>query len=167
MKPPFSVPVRLHQIGARLERHLEPDPAQRAAIARDLDLAELSSMATDGVVEPSASGWRFSGRLTAKGAQTCGITLEPLPFDIDEPFAVTFAEAGQAPSEDQILVDMDDESPDLIDDGQVDLGIYLMEQLALHLDPFPRKPGAVFEQPPEPVELSPFAVLKARNTDKS
>ena len=35
-----------------------------------------------------------------------------------------------------------------------------VEQLALSLDPFPRKPDAEFVQPEEPGELSPFAVLK-------
>ncbi|MDP2117169.1 MAG: DUF177 domain-containing protein, partial [Brevundimonas sp.] len=47
-----------------------------------------------------------------------------------------------------------------IENGQIDLGQYAVEQLALRLDPFPRKPGAEFVQPPEPVEISPFAVLK-------
>jgi hypothetical protein len=33
-------------------------------------------------------------------------------------------------------------------------------------DPFPRKPGAVFVQPPEqPVELSPFAALARASND--
>ena len=43
---------------------------------------------------------------------------------------------------------------------------YVVEHLALELDPFPRKPGAVFVQPPEPTEISPFAALKALNTKR-
>ncbi|WP_236627552.1 hypothetical protein [Caulobacter sp. B11] len=42
---------------------------------------------------------------------------------------------------------------------------YVIEHLALELDPFPRKPGAVFVAPPEPVELSPFAALKRLKPD--
>jgi Predicted metal-binding, possibly nucleic acid-binding protein len=166
-KPPYSVPVRLHQIGARLELRFEPSSLERAAIAKELDLAELALCQANGTVEPRAKGWRFSGQLKAVGTQICGITLEPLPFQIDESFEVAFAEVGASHTDEQIMVALDDDSPDLIDDGQVDLGIYLTEQLALRLDPFPRKPGAVFQQPDEPVELSPFAVLKARNVDKS
>ena len=60
----------------------------------------------------------------------------------------------------EIIITLDDESPDLIENGQIDLGQYAVEQLALRLDPFPRKPGAEFVQPPEPAEISPFAVLK-------
>jgi hypothetical protein len=36
----------------------------------------------------------------------------------------------------------------------------LVEHLALDLDPFPRKPGAVFEPPPPEGPESPFAVLR-------
>ena len=49
----------------------------------------------------------------------------------------------------------------VIEDGKIDLGQYAVEQLALSLDPFPRKPGAEFVQPEEPAEISPFAALKA------
>ncbi|HRJ63717.1 MAG TPA: DUF177 domain-containing protein, partial [Brevundimonas sp.] len=108
---------------------------------------------------PSPAGWRLSGRVRASLAQTCGITLEPLPLEIDAPFVLTLAEAVDEES-DEIVITMDDESPDLIENGQIDLGQYAVEQLALRLDPFPRKPGAEFVQPPEPAEISPFAVLK-------
>jgi hypothetical protein len=39
------------------------------------------------------------------------------------------------------------------------MAAYAEESLALALDPFPRKPGAVFAPPAEPTVLSPFAVL--------
>jgi uncharacterized metal-binding protein YceD (DUF177 family) len=110
-------------------------------------------------LSPSTAGWRLSGRVRASLAQTCGITLEPLPLEIDAPFVLTLAEAVDEES-DEIVITMDDESPDLIENGQIDLGQYAVEQLALRLDPFPRKPGAEFVQPPEPAEISPFAVLK-------
>ena len=45
---PYSVPVRLHQAGAGLERHLEPDAAERAKIAKSLDLASLDAFDADG-----------------------------------------------------------------------------------------------------------------------
>ena len=40
------------------------------------------------------------------------------------------------------------------------------EFFALGLDPYPRKPGVAFEQPPEPEsEATPFATLKDRKPD--
>ncbi|MEY3841732.1 MAG: hypothetical protein RLZZ542_842 [Pseudomonadota bacterium] len=156
---PYSEPVRLHQLGSGVKRTLEPDASTRARIVRALDLASLEAFTAEMELVPSTAGWRLSGRIRASLAQTCGITLEPLPIEIDAPFALTLAESVEEDSE-EIIITLDDESPDLIENGQIDLGQYAVEQLALRLDPFPRKPGAEFVQPPEPAEISPFAVLK-------
>ena len=156
---PYSVPVRLHQLGSGVKRTLAPDASTRARIGKALDLASLDAFTAEMELVPSAAGWRLSGRIRASLAQTCGITLEPLPIEIDAPFALTLAESVEEDSE-EIIITLDDESPDLIENGQIDLGQYAVEQLALRLDPFPRKPGAEFVQPPEPAEISPFAVLK-------
>lgn len=156
---PYSEPVRLHQLGAGVKRILEPDAAARARIVKALDLASLDAFTAEMELVPSPVGWRLSGRVRASLAQICGITLDPLPLEIDAPFSLTLAEAVEQDS-DEIIITLEDESPDLIENGQIDLGQYAVEQLALRLDPFPRKPGAEFVQPPEPVEISPFAVLK-------
>ena len=157
---PYSEPVRLHQVAGGVKRTLEPDAAARARIVKALDLASLDTFTAEMELAPSAAGWRLSGRVRASLAQTCGITLEPLPLEIDAPFSLTLAEAVEEEDADEIVITLDDESPDLIENGQIDLGQYAVEQLALQLDPFPRKPGAEFVQPPEPAEISPFAVLK-------
>jgi uncharacterized metal-binding protein YceD (DUF177 family) len=156
---PYSEPVRLHQVPGGVKRTLEPDAATRARIVKALDLASLDAFTAEMDLAPSPAGWRLSGRVRASLAQTCGITLEPLPLEIDASFALTLAEAVEEDSE-EIIITLDDESPDLIENGQIDLGQYAVEQLALRLDPFPRTPGAEFVQPPEPAEISPFAVLK-------
>lgn len=156
---PYSEPVRLHQIGSGVKRTLTPDAATRARIARALDLASLDAVEAEVNLVPTAAGWTLSGHVRAELAQTCGITLEPLPLTIDEAFSVQLAEPVDEES-DEIIITLEDESPDVVEDGQIDLGQYVVEQLALHLDPFPRKPGAEFVQPPEPTEISPFAVLK-------
>ena len=156
---PFSEPVRLHLVAGGVKRTLAPDAAARARIVKALDLASLDAFTADMELAPSPAGWRLSGRVRASLAQTCGITLEPLSLEIDAAFVLTLAEAVDEES-DEIVITIDDESPDLIENGQIDLGQYAVEQLALRLDPFPRKPGAEFVQPPEPAEISPFAVLK-------
>lgn len=159
----YSEPLRLHQIGAGLQRTLQPDAAARARIARALDLQSLDAFEVDFDIIPTVSGWRMNGRVVADAVQSCGLTLEPLPVSIDQRFTVNLVEAQERePEEDaEIDLELDDDSPDQIEDGKLDLGQYAVEQLALSLDPFPRKPGAVFEQPPEPGEISPFGVLKS------
>ncbi|MDA1320957.1 MAG: DUF177 domain-containing protein, partial [Proteobacteria bacterium] len=100
------------------------------------------------------------GRVTAHAIQTCGLTLEPLPVEVDRRFSIQLAEA-EPQQTDEIEVTLEEEDADLIEDGKIDLGQYAVEQLVLSLDPFPRKPGAQFVQPEEPAEISPFAALKA------
>lgn len=159
---PYSETVRVNQIGAGLSRTLEPDADARKRIARALDLQGLEGFVVDLSVTPtpSTSEWTLKGRVTAHAVQTCGLTLEPLPVDVDRRFSIQLVEA--APQEtDEIEVTLDEEDADLIEDGKIDLGQYAVEQLALSLDPFPRKPGAEFVQPEEPNEISPFAALKA------
>lgn len=159
---PFSEVVRINEIGGGLSRRLSPDDAARARIARALDLATLESLEADLTLAPSRAGWTLSGHVLAVAEQVCGITLEPLPVRIDERFSIELVEAAaREPDEVEIEVSLDDDAPDVVEDGRIDLGQYAVEQFALALDPFPRKPGAEFVQPEEPAEISPFAVLKA------
>lgn len=160
---PLSEPIRLNEIGKGVERTLEPDAAVRAKIAKALDLASLDAFTAELLLQPADNaGYRLSGRVRASAVQTCGITLEPLPVEIDQRFSVDLAESVDEPETDEVEITLDDEDgPDLIENGRIDLGQYAVEQLALNLDPFPRKPGAEFVQPEEPAEISPFAVLKA------
>ena len=167
---PYSEPLRLHHIGAGVQRRLTPDANAIKRIARALDLQALDMFEVDINLVPTVSGWRLDGRVMADAVQTCGLTLEPLPVHIDRKFSVQMVEATERePEEDgEIDLELDDDSADQLEGGSLDLGQYAVEQLALSLDPFPRKPGAVFEQPPEPGEISPFAVLKGlRPTDGS
>lgn len=157
---PFSEPVRINEIGAGIERRLVPDEAAQTRIVKALDLASLTTFEADLKIAPAHVGWTLSGRIRATLEQVCGITLEPLPVQVDERFSVDLVEAAE-PETDEIEVTLDDNAPDVIEDGRIDLGQYAVEQLALALDPFPRKPGAEFVQPEEPAEISPFAVLKA------
>ena len=168
---PWRDPVRLDRIGAGIERKLEADAETCARVASFLDLLELSLFSAELRLRPYGPGWRLSGRLRSEGTQACGLTLEPLPFQIDRTFHVDMAEAPRAGDKQVIDVEvsLDDDAPDLIEDGVIDLGIYAVEQLGLALDPFPRKPGAEFVPPEGPQEPSPFAVLatlKPRESDK-
>ncbi|HZW17021.1 MAG TPA: DUF177 domain-containing protein, partial [Brevundimonas sp.] len=103
---PYSEPVRLHQVGGGVTRTLEPDAVARARIAKALDLASLDRFVAEVTLAPSPGGWRLAGRVRASLAQTCGITLEPLPVEVDAPFAVSLAEAVEEDS-DEIVITLD------------------------------------------------------------
>lgn len=160
---PYSEPVRLHQIGAGVTRTLTPDAETRRRIAGALNLASLDFFEVEVALKPSPGGWSLSGVLRARLEQICGVTLEALPMELEDSFRIGLAEAAEETEE--IVITLEDESPDLVEDGRIDLGQYAVEQLALRLDPFPRKPGAEFVQPPEPAEISPFAALRKLQGD--
>ena len=162
---PFSEVVRINEIGAGIERHLVPDAEAVKRIVKALDLGSLSAFEADMKITPAHVGWTLTGRVVATLEQVCGITLEPLPVEVNERFSVDLVETYEREiGTEEAEITLDDDSPDAIEDGRIDLGQYAVEQLALALDPFPRKPGAEFVQPEEPVEISPFAVLKAFKT---
>ena len=54
----------------------------------------------------------------------------------------------------------------LLQDDAIDVAGYVIEHLALEIDPFPRKPGAEFDYKSPTQEESPFAVLKNLKTPK-
>lgn len=157
----YSEVIRINQIGAGLSRHLEPDAETRARIAEALDLQSLDRFQADLTLSPTAAGWRLSGRVIAEAVQTCGVTLEPLPVAVDSSVDLALVEATPDAEAREVEVSLDDDAPDVIEDARIDLGQYAVEQLALSLDPFPRKPGVEFEPPAQTEERSPFAVLKA------
>jgi hypothetical protein len=98
--------------------------------------------------------------------QTCGVTLEPFDSDLEGQIHLRALPEGSAAlggaDEAGGELDLDPESddpPDVLTDDRIDLAAYVVEDLSLAIDPFPRKPGVEFEAPEQSGELSPFAVL--------
>ena len=164
--PPWSVPVRLSEI-QRGPRTLElaADAAARARIATLLDLPALERFEARVNVAPWLDGAQVDARWSADLSQTCSVTAEPFAGAFSGEFSVRAvpADSRAAPSpEAEVSVDPDAEDPpDVLEGEVVDLGAYLVEHLALELDPFPRAPGAQFEPPAAEPEPSPFAALAA------
>ncbi|HLZ81944.1 MAG TPA: DUF177 domain-containing protein [Caulobacteraceae bacterium] len=142
---------------------LEADPEVRAQVARDLELEDVERLGAGIVVRPWLDGMEIEGRVEALVTRLCGVSLEPFEVAVDEPLKVRIVPLGSpnAPqAEAEVVVDLEAEDPpDEAAAEGVDPGAYVVETLALSLDPFPRKPGVVFEQPQEPEASSPFAAL--------
>ena len=151
---------------------LAPEVGIRQAIAHDLQIEGLPELSADLSIRPWLDGAEITGRFEARIAQVCGVTLEVFEQEIIGEIELRVVPRGSpnTPLElegGEIELDpMAPDPPDVLDSDLIDLGCYLVEHLALAIDPFPRKPGAVFDYAPDKTEESPFAVLR-RLTDKA
>ena len=168
---PWRVPVVVAQIpDTGLHRELEANQVTRDAVADVGGLrAVLSVQASFDVTPKSGGRFHVAGHVRARVGQTCVVTLDPMETDIDETIDLIFAPPDQIPQ----MADLVDEAeqseaeipdpPEPIENGIIDLGRLATDALYLAVDPYPRKPDAVFEplvEAPDP-EDHPFAALKA------
>jgi Large ribosomal RNA subunit accumulation protein YceD len=97
--------------------------------------------------------------------QDCVVTLEPLDNEIDEPIDLIFAPAGGADAHGAAGAAGEggnDATPEPLVGEMVDLGAIATEFLLLAIDPYPRKPEAVFQPPSDAGDAAhPFAALAA------
>lgn len=178
---PFSHPVRVETIRQRgTPLVVAVDAAALARIATYLDIASLERLEGRFTLTRNGERVRLEGHVEAALHQTCIVTLEPfavalsIPVRLDylpeENLAAIAARAAKDTGEGAIDVEVDlneDDPPEPIVDGVIDLGAVMLEFLALGLDPYPRKPGAAFETAePDTLQQSPFAALARLKRDQ-
>jgi hypothetical protein len=165
---PWPVPVPVETIDATGQHFdLVADDAVRAAVARLAGLRELPRLEASFDLTPHGSGGvHVTGRVSATVGQNCVVTLEPLSNDIEAAIDLIFvaqpAPVRQAAEPDAKAKPRDVKwnDPEPLAGDTVDLGALTAEFLMVGLDPYPRKPGAVFAPPHDPTpEESPFAAL--------
>jgi uncharacterized metal-binding protein YceD (DUF177 family) len=166
MNQAWSHPIKLRELGRGPMRvRLEPDAAQRAAVAAALDLQSLPALVAELSVGPWLDGAEITGRFEAVVEQLCAVSLDPFEQPLSGEIAVQVVPAGSpnAQSDEAGEGEHDAEAsdpPDVLEGETVDLAAYVVEHLALEIDPFARKPGVEFDYAPPPEPDSPFAVLQ-------
>ena len=168
---PWRVPVAIEDIAETGERfELVADAEIRLAVARIAGLRDLPRLeAKFEVTRHGTTGLRVVGQVSATVGQACVVTLEPLASEVAEAVDLLFLpsslEQAQVPTETRD--ENWDEAEPLIG-GQIDLGALATEFLILGLDPYPRKPGAVFQPPQDAApQPGPFAALAALKKDRN
>jgi uncharacterized metal-binding protein YceD (DUF177 family) len=163
---PWSIPVRLDEIpetGLRLD--LEADAPTRAAVAAAVAVNEVPRLAASfDLARHGRERMHVVGTVSAQVLQTCVVTLDPVENQIEEGIDLVFvAPSALGPAANEVNLEAEAvEPPETLIDGVVDLGAVATEFLMLAIDPYPRKPGAVFE-PPQNADAGshPFAALAA------
>jgi hypothetical protein len=164
---PWRIPVAVEDI-AETGQHftLTADEEVRSAVARIAGLRDLPRFEAEfEVTRQGAGGLRVVGRVSATVGQNCVVTLEPLSNAVEERVDLTFMPVSAESIADDAeawegLKERKWNDPEPLIGGVVNLGAVATEFLMLGIDPYPRKPGAVFEPPRHPTpEESPFAAL--------
>src|SRR5438270_8050907 len=168
----FARQLRLEQVRAGDRLDLVADDAERAAIARRLDLAALDRLEAHVCLERTGEVVRAKGRLLASLDQSCVVTGQPVAAHIDEPFALMFVpEPPVARPDEEIELGSGDLDVVFHDGSVLDLGGALGDTLALSLNPYPRSAGADAALKEAGVlteeQASPFAVLAKLMKDES
>ncbi len=176
---PIIHPVAVANLPARVSTiRLVANEQERRDMAEMLDILAVDDLSAEITLEPRGARVIAGGVVKAKVRQACVVTLDPVEETVEEPIDIVFApeaEAAEAEARVDAAADKAERSgdydalaglfeaanlPDPIIDGQIDLGQIVTETLALGLNPYPRKEGAVFEQPEgSGGDVSPFAAL--------
>jgi Large ribosomal RNA subunit accumulation protein YceD len=165
---PWSVPVAVEDIpDTGLHMEFEAPAAVRVELAKLAGVRELPKLSAVFDLIRQGTGVYVSGQVSARVGQTCVVTLEPIESTLAEAIDVAFApalagvaeRAGVAPDGHRVKAS-EEEPPEPLIDGKVDLGALATEFLLLGIDPYPRKPGAEFAPPKvEHGGEHPFAAL--------
>jgi hypothetical protein len=170
---PWQNPVAVEEVaesGAHFE--LAADAAVRAAVAALAGLRELPRLeAQFDLARREPGGLHVTGVVKATVGQNCVVTLEPLTGEIEEMVDVLYMPPGAAArvagGSEARPHEANGDDPEPLIGGAIDLGALATEFLILGLNPYPRKPGAVFDPPQDgKPEANPFAALAKLTKDQ-
>jgi hypothetical protein len=143
----WSVPLALSDV-PESGRHFDlvANEQARSAVAKHAGLAALPRLeASFDVTLHGRGGLHVVGRVSATVGQTCVITLEPLENEIDESIDLVFTPTAAPLIEGAEIEVPAEDVPEVLVGGVIDLGAIATEFLILGLDPYPRKPDAIFQ----------------------
>jgi hypothetical protein len=163
--PAWSVPLKADTIpDTGLHRVIEASADICAAVAKLAEVRVVSGLKATFDLSRAGDIVHVTGRVSAKVGQNCVVTLEPLETAIDEAIEMLFAPVPAEGTEahEERRRKTEEELPEPLIDGTIDLGAIACEFLVLGIEPYPRKDGVEFS-PPEvgPDGPHPFAALAA------
>lgn len=148
---------------AGLDVTREANEETRAALAEALSVDACDRLVARYTIRPFESGrFELHGEADMAARQTCVVTLEPLERTYRVRLDVAYWPPellGDGPGAD---IDSLADDPEPIEDGRLDVGRVIYEELASTIDPFPRKDDAAFEWKNDeaPARDNPFAALE-------
>lgn len=169
---PFSRTITVAHVPEKgLQGRVEASAEERSIIAGLLDLVVLDELSFDYTLSQQGSDrYMLVGTVQARVTQACVLSLNPIEsapsIQINTQFWPETALSMSADSDGAIEVDPDEDGPEPIVDGQIDIGHLAYEHFAASLDPYPKKKKATFDWSDARAGSNdngmdgPFAVLK-------
>lgn len=154
---------------AGLDVTREANEETRAALAEALGIDACTRLVAQYAIRPFESGrFELHGTAEMDAQQTCVVTLDPIERTYRVRLDVAYWPPellGDSPGAD---IDSLADDPEPIEDGRLDVGRVIYEELASTVDPFPRKDEAAFEWKDEqaPTRDNPFAALEKLKRQK-
>lgn len=167
---PFSRIIRADDAGPAREGHIEANPKEREQLATLFKVEKIASLTFDYELAALPSQrYRLTGEVRGELTQLCGVTLEPVPEHIREDVSLEYwpehlvtrkaAEAAADTAE-----TLENDPPEPLIGGKIDLGRIAGEIFAAAINPYPRKDGVSFGWRDEKAaaqadSVKPFAAL--------
>ena len=154
---PLSHPFDTNEMGAQKHVVLRPEQDELDKLAKFLDVKEIASAKANFHLTRANGGniVKVEGKVQAEILQECVVTLQELKNTINEDFdayytdysqAVPFSAAKKSLFSKYGMSDVpvldEEEDPEPMKNGVIDLGEIMLQFLSLGIDPYPHAPNA-------------------------
>jgi uncharacterized metal-binding protein YceD (DUF177 family) len=166
MTPEFSRLVEADTISEAPKRvEIGADETERRHLAGRFRLQAIDRLSATVTLACKAGIVHAEGVIAAEVVQSCVVTGDAVPAEIDAPFHVRFVPDAYAGAPDEEIELSAEDCDTLPLEAKIDLGELAAETLALALDPYPRCEGADAAVGQggsrDDIDAGPFAGLQA------
>lgn len=159
---PWTVDVKA-VANASASFSFEATEQELEALKHYVDVEDLTSFKAKVRIAPIADAkFRATGTLWADVVQSSIVNLSEVRASIEESFSVEYWPAPLIEeTREETSAPFEEDLPEPINDGRIEIGLLVSEILAVSVDPYPRNEGDVFEwkQEAEEPDANPFAQL--------
>ncbi len=148
MQKNFSYPIKIEDLKqSDYKYELKADAAELENIAQILQVEKVHEFKADIFLKLNnrSNNLRVWGRVFAKIELKSVITLDNFIKDYDIPFELNFDTRATYNDIKELECNIEDDVPDIIENGCINLADIAIEQVALNLDDYPRAEGEVFD----------------------
>ncbi|MBR1648116.1 MAG: DUF177 domain-containing protein [Alphaproteobacteria bacterium] len=167
MQKEFSYPLIVAEIPQKEQHyHIIADEKQKKSLAHILKIPEVRELKADFNLKSDykTSLLYINGHISSALVLQSVITLENFSKNYDFDFELVFDTRATLDTQKEEGKEWDDNTPEIVIGGMIDLGDIAVEQIALRLDDYPRQDGEEFNFKSEfddndIKKENPFAVL--------